>query len=178
LTLLTIGVLMFAAVHLVPSLATGVKQTCLARMGEGGYKGVFSLLLLASFAMMIFGWRSSQPEFLYAPPPGLRLPALALIALGFLVMTASTRNSRIRRVIRHPQLTGVALWGVSHLMLNGDNRSVVLFAGMALWAIIEIGAINRREGVWIKEPPPSWGAEVITVVIAVLTVAVLAYVHP
>jgi uncharacterized membrane protein len=94
------------------------------------------------------------------------------------LMAVSTRNSRLRLFIRHPQLTGVAVWGFSHLLLNGDNRSIVLFGGMLLWAVIEIIAISKREGVWIKTEPPSWGAEAVTALIAAVTVAVVVYIHP
>lgn len=178
MTLLITGLLVFAAVHLVPSLAQGVKAGAVDRMGENGYKGLFSLLLLASLGLIIAGWRTAEPAYLYTPPPVLRLPAMALIALGFLVMGASARNSRIRRAIRHPQLTGVFLWAVSHLMLNGDSRSLVLFGALALWALAEIAAINRRDGVWIKEPAPGWGSELVTLLIAIVTVAVVAWAHP
>lgn len=176
--LLVLGLFLFTAVHLVPSLAAGVKVRTIAGVGENGYRGIFSLLLLAAFGLMIAGWRSAEPAYLYTPPPALRLPAMGLIALGFLVMGASTRNSRIRRVVRHPQLTGVLLWAISHLMLNGDNRSLVLFGALALWAVVEILAINRREGVWIKEPAPGWGAELVTLLITVVIVAALAWAHP
>ena len=176
--MLSLGVILFAGVHFIPSLAPGVKTAWLQRMGEGGYKGIFSLLLLLSFGLMIAGWRGAQPVYLYTPPAALYLPSLALIALAFLLMVVSSRNSRLRLLIRHPQLTGVILWSVGHLLCNGDQRSAVLFAGLGLWAFIEIFAINRREGAWIKEPPPSWGSEAATVLIAVVVVTVVTLIHP
>lgn len=178
MTLLIFGVVLFAGVHFIPSLAPGVKSGAMERMGEGGYKGIFSLLLLASFALMITGWRSAEPAYLYALPAAVRWPAMGLIALGFVVMGASTRNSRIRLLVRHPQLTGVILWSIGHLLINGDSRSVVLFTGLGLWAAIEIMLINRREGAWAKEPPPSWGAEVVTLVIAAVVIGVFTWAHP
>ncbi|MCB1687529.1 MAG: NnrU protein [Halioglobus sp.] len=178
MVLLTLGILLFAFVHFIPSLAPALKTNALTRLGEGGYKGIFSLLLLGSFGLIIFGWRSVEPSAVYLPPPGLHKVALGLLALAFLLMAVSARNSRLKLLIRHPQLTGVALWGFSHLLLNGDNRSIVLFGGMLVWAVIEIFAINRREGVWIKTAPPSWGAEVVTLVIAAVTIAVVVYIHP
>ncbi|CAA0088381.1 Uncharacterised protein [Halioglobus japonicus] len=176
--LLTLGVLLFAFVHFVPSLAPAIRSSAFKRLGEGGYKGIFSLLLLASFGLIIFGWRSVEPVIVYHPPLALHKIALILLAFAFLLMVVSTRNSRLRLIIRHPQLSGVALWGFSHLLLNGDNRSIVLFGGMLLWAVIEIIAISKREGVWIKTPPPSWGSEVLTIVLAAITVAVIVYIHP
>jgi uncharacterized membrane protein len=147
-------------------------------MGEGGYKGIFSLLLLAAFALIIGGWRSAEPVFIYQPPGEMHKIALLLLMLAFLLLVVSVRNSRLRLVIRHPQLTGVAAWGFSHLLLNGDSRSIVLFGGMTLWAIVEIIAISKRDGVWIKAAAPSWGAELATLVIAGITIAVTIIIHP
>ena len=178
MTLLVLGILLFAGVHFIPSLAPTLKASWLQRLGEGGYKGVFSLLLLASFALMIIGWRSTQPVFLYRPPGALHQPALGLLFIAFLLMVASSRKSRMRLLIRHPQLSGVMLWGIAHLLLNGEGRSVLLFGGMSLWALVEMFAISKREGVWIKGEAPAWGAEIVTVVIAVITVGIIVYIHP
>ena len=84
----------------------------------------------------------------------------------------------IKQIIRHPQLTGLVVWAIAHLLLNGDSRSLVLFSGLGLWALAEIVVINRREGAWVKDSVPSWGAEVPVVVATVVTVAVLIFVHP
>lgn len=176
--LLIIGVALFAGVHLVPSLAPPVKAAWLGRLGENGYKGTFSLLLVLALALIVIGWRGAQPAYIYTPPAALAMPALVLICLGFLLFVVSNRESRIRRIVRHPQLTGVLLWGIAHLMLNGDSRSLVLFGGLALWALVEIPAINRREGVWIKGDAPGWGTEVISVAVAAVLVAVVTWAHP
>jgi uncharacterized membrane protein len=178
MTLLVLGILLFALVHFIPSLAPGIKMSAVKRLGEGGYKGIFSLLLLASFALMIIGWRSAQPTHLYLPPVALHKVAFGLMVCAFLLLAVSSRNSRLRLLIRHPQLTGVALWGTSHLLLNGDSRSVALFGGLTLWALIEIVAISKRQGVWVKNETPSWGAEGVTVIIAAITVSVMVYLHP
>jgi uncharacterized membrane protein len=178
MTLLVSGVLLFAVVHFIPTFMSGLKAGLLRRLGEGGYKGIFSLLLLLAFGLIIAGWRNTTPVLVYPPPPALHPFALGLLALAFLLLVLTARPSRLRRLIRHPQLSGVALWGVSHLLLNGDNRSLVLFGGIALWAIIEIVAINRREGVWIKPDVPSWGAEGLTLLMAAITVAIVVAIHP
>lgn len=178
MALLIAGVLLFTGVHFIPSLAPGIKAAWVGKLGENGFKGVFSLLLLASFGLMIFGWRSTPPSLLYVPPLALHVPALALVALGFVIMVAANRNSRIRQFIRHPQLTGVALWGIAHLLMNGEDRSVVLFGALTLWAIGEMFAINRREGAWVKDEPPGWGAEAVTLLIAFVTIGVVVAIHP
>lgn len=178
MSMLVLGILLFAGVHFIPSLAPGVKSGVVEKMGENGYKGVFSLLLLGALALIILGWRSAEPVYLYTPPVALHRAAICLMVIAFWIMTASNSKSRIRQFIRHPQLTGVALWGASHLLLNGDSRSLVLFGGLALWSVIEIVSISKRDGVWIREESPGWGAEIVTLLVTAVSVSVLVYLHP
>lgn len=161
------------------ALAPQLRSNLQAKLGENGYKGIYSLLLLAGMGLIVVGWRSTPVEMVYIPAVEFRIPALALVFLAFLMMVVSSRPSRLKQLIRHPQLTGVAIWGVAHLLLNGENRSVALFGALALWAIAEIFAINRRDGAWVKDAGQySVGAEIISVVIAAVVVAILIAVHP
>lgn len=176
--MLVTGVLLFAGVHFVPSLTPNIKAHALDKIGEGGYKGLFSLLLLGSVALIISGWRTAPAVTLYAPPAGAHQFAIVLLVIAFWLMSASALRSRIRSVVRHPQLTGVALWGVGHLLLNGDSRSLALFGGLAIWATLEMIAISRREGVWIKGSPPAWGAEIAALLVTALSVGIVVYIHP
>jgi uncharacterized membrane protein len=178
MAMLVLGVLIFAGVHLVPSLAPGLRANWVARLGENGYKGLFSLLLLTGMGLIVAGWRSTLPSLVYMPVPELRHPGMGLILIAFLLMVVSGRPSRIKSVIRHPQLTGVLVWAAAHLMINGENRSVILFSGLGLWALVEIFAINRREGAWVKGDTPPWSAEVVSLAIAAVVIAVIVFVHP
>jgi uncharacterized membrane protein len=178
MALLATGLLLFAGLHLVKSLAPDVRARMQGRLGENAYKGIFSLLVLASMALIVFGWRSAATQFVYAPSPSLAAPALLLLVLAFLLMVVSSRPSRLRRVVRHPQLTGVALWGIAHLLLNGDSRALLLFGAMTVWALLEIVAINRRDGNWLKPEAPGPAAEVVNLLITAGVVALLIAVHP
>lgn len=178
MVLLILGVILFAAVHFIPSLAPSIKNDWVAKMGENGYKGLFSLALLASFALMILGWRSADAQYLYQPPVALHTAALLLMCLAFLLMAASSLKSRLRQFVRHPQLTGLGLWSIAHLLLNGDSRSLVLFGGLGLWALVSIIAISKREGEWKKDEVPALSAELILLAVAAVTVTVVVFIHP
>jgi len=169
---------LWAAVHLVPSVAPGVKQAWKGKLGENGYMGTFALSILVGLALIIFGWRSAQPSLVYLPDEAMRLPALGLMALAFVLLGATKRPSRIGRIVRHPQLTGGLVWSLANLLLNGDSRSVVLFGGFAIWTTLEIILISRREGAWNKQPAPGWGADIAGAAIALVVMAAFMFAHP
>ena len=58
--LLIAGLLIWSLVHFVPSLAQSLKQDTISRIGENGYKTVFTLLMFSALALIIFGWRSTE----------------------------------------------------------------------------------------------------------------------
>lgn len=172
------GVLLWSAVHLVPALAPGFRQTLMTRLGTGPWKGLFALAILASLALIVIGWRSTVPEAVYQPPPWGRSAAIGLMIVSVYLFGAAQRPAIVKRVVRHPQLTGMAVWSIAHLLANGDHRSLVLFGGLGVWAIADIFAINRRDGAWIKpEPPPLW-RELLGIVITLLIFGLLAWAHP
>ncbi len=178
MALLYTGLLLWAITHLFPVLLPGHRERLLSRLGEGPYKGVFSLLVLGSVAAMVLGWRSSIPEIIYLPPAGLRQPGMALALLSILLMVASGAPSRLQRIVRHPQLSGLLLWCVAHLMINGDSRSVPLFGGLAIWATLTIISLNRRDGQWQRPDAPSWSREIVLLAITALVYAGLVFAHP
>ena len=103
---------------------------------------------------------------------------MLLVLIAFILFGASNYPTRIKQFIRHPQLTGVAVWAFAHLVLNGDSRSVLLFGTMGLWAILEIVFINRREGKWVKQPSPSWAREIRGLAISLVVFVVVVMLHP
>lgn len=175
---LVAGLLLFSVVHLIPSLAPALKTSWKGKLGTDGYRGTFSLLLLASIGLIVTGWRSTPPALVYTPLAQLHGAAIGLLYFAFLLLVVSIRRSRLKRVFRHPQLTGVALWSVAHLLLNGDHRSLLLFGWMGVWAVVEMIAISRREGAWVRAEIPPWRTESLSLLITAALVAAVIYGHP
>jgi uncharacterized membrane protein len=174
---LILGVLLWSIAHLLPAVAADFRQRVIAQRGEGAFKGVIALAIVASIALIIWGWKSTVPEFLYLPPIWGRHLAALLVLVAFVLFAASHGNNNIRRFVRHPQLTGVIVWGLAHLLANGESRSIVLFGGLTLWALIEIVLINRRDGAWVKPGPAPLKRDVIAVVAGLFVYLVLAFSH-
>ena len=177
MTLLLIGVLLFCGVHLSPALVTGRREALRATLGENPYRAVFSLIIVAALVLIVVGWRSAVPSPVYEPPLGPNALSSLLILVGLVLFFASQASGNIKRVIRHPQMTGTVLWGIAHLLNNGDSRSVVLFGGLTLWAILEIILTSRRDGDWRKPGRAPIVQDVIPVVVGTGAFAAIAYFH-
>ncbi len=176
--LLILGVLVWSGVHLVPSLGVQMRAGWIERIGEDPYKGVFALSFVGAIVLMVIGWRSTSPVAFYGPPVWGRGIANLVMFVSLVLFMGSNVPSNLKRFVRHPQLTGVALWGLSHLLANGDLRSLVLFGGIGLWAVIEILSISRRDGAWEKPEPLPFAAEVKPLVAGIVAYAVLTFAHP
>ena len=175
---LYLGVFLFVVVHFVPGLAPKLRNSLIKRVGENPYKGIFSLALLTSIVLMVVGWRSATPTLAYLPPAWATPVASILMLISVMLFGAAHQPTRIKRYIRHPQLTGVAVWSGSHLLANGDSRSLVLFGGLGVWALIEMILINRREGAWQRPFGPALSVEIRGIVISAVIFFVLVYLHP
>ncbi len=171
------GVALWSLVHLFPSLLPAQRATLLKRLGEGPYKGMFTLAIVAAILLIVSGWRSVEPANIYTPPL-LGSPAVpALVLVSFILFAAASAPGNIKRLLRHPMLTGMIVWGGAHLLANGENRSVVLFGGMSLWALVSIIAINRRDGEWQKPAAVSITKDAMTVVASIALFALVAWLH-
>ncbi|MGH8119720.1 MAG: NnrU family protein [Gammaproteobacteria bacterium] len=172
------GLLLWCAVHFFPALAVQARANLISRQGQPRYRSVFAVLIISSIVLMVLGWRSVDPAQVYPPLAWGKGASYVLVFFTFILFVAAKRQTNIKRVLRHPQLCGVILWSSGHLLANGDDRSLILFAGIGTWALLEIVLINRRVGAWIKPDPVPVQKDVITVVIGVILYLLLLLLHP
>ncbi len=178
MTLMVLGLFLWVGVHLFPVLAPALRLQLIGRIGNLAYQGLFALLILLGLILIVLGWQGSTPTILYMPPMGLRHPAMLLVVIALILFAVSYLPSRIRRFIRHPQLTGVLVWALAHLMANGDSRSVLLFGVMGAWALLSMFAINQRDGAWSRPEAPALWREAIPVVVGLVVAVILVRLHP
>jgi len=177
MTKLALGVLLWSFTHFIPTLFAGPRRKLVERFGENAYKGLFLLLMVLAIYLVISGWKATLPENVYLPPAWGRHVTLLLTLIGFILFFAPYSANNIKRFLRHPQLTGVVLWGLGHLLANGEGRSIVLFGGLAAWAIVEMVLINRRDGAWDKPAPAPRRNDAIRVAIGITAFVIVAAAH-
>jgi uncharacterized membrane protein len=151
--LLILGLVLWGATHSFKILAPVPRAAAVERMGEGPWKGVISVLTLVAVALMVLGYQDAAFIEVWTPPSWLRHVNNLLMALAVFVFIAGFFPGPVRRAIRHPQLTGVKIWAVAHLLVNGDLASIILFVGLLAWAVVAVIGTNRRDGPRRELPP-------------------------
>ncbi|WP_421292505.1 NnrU family protein [Aeromonas taiwanensis] len=154
--LLTLGVVLFTLTHLYPCFAAAHRARLRERLGENRYKGLFSLLVFVAIACILAGWRSASPLPLYPLPAWGPALTMAAMPLSLILLCSGQGQNHLRRWLVHPQLLGTLLWAGAHLTVNSEARSLVLFGGIGLWALVSIVWISVRD--WQQKPRPeaSW----------------------
>ena len=85
--------------------------------------------------LIIIGFRRAPVVPVYDPPPwAIHLNNL-LMVVAVLLLGLGHSKSRARGWLRHPMLTAVVVWAVAHLLVNGDQASLVMFGWLGLWAV-------------------------------------------
>ena len=177
MSLLITGILLFTIVHLVPAASPATRTRLVDSLGEGPYRGLFSVVIVASLVLIVFGWKAAAPMSVYAPPVAGGPVISALVFAAFVLFVTSKARSNYRRFVRHPQMMAVILWAVAHLLVNGDSRSVVLFGSLGIWAMAEIVLCNKRDGAWRKPAIMPLSADIRVAVIAGVSFAAVFFLH-
>ncbi|MDP3701172.1 MAG: NnrU family protein [Hylemonella sp.] len=177
--MLVAGLVIFLGVHSVRMLADGWRTRMRTRLGEGAWKGLYSLVSLLGLALIVWGFdlAREQPTILWAPPAGLRHVASLLTLLAFVLLAAAyVPGNAIKARLHHPMVLGVKTWALAHLLASGMLAHLVLFGAFLVWAVANFSASrrrDRREGV--VYPPGRTTATVITCVLGAAAWAVFAF---
>jgi uncharacterized membrane protein len=181
MNILILGLIVFFGVHVL-SYARGLRGNLVARMGEGSYKGFYSLLSALGLGLIVWGYARTRAgpaaaDILYWPPAWGRHATMLLVLLAMLSIAIFLHKGRLKLWLRHPSSIGVALWAVGHLLSNGKFASVVLFGSFLLFALFDIAVNSMRGNVPDFVPKPRHDA--ISIMAGLLLYAFFLFIfHP
>ncbi len=175
--LLLCGVFIWVDVHWIKRLLPNVRTAMDARMGAGPARGLIAGLILASLVMMVVGYRGSETIPVYTPFSWAGHLNNLLMIIAVICMGMGSSRGRMKTWLRHPMLTGVVVWAVAHLLVNGDVASIILFGGMGVWAFTSRILINRGEGVWKRPEAGPISGDIRLMVISAVIFGVIVGIH-
>ena len=171
--LLVLGLVLFLGIHLLP-VVTGVRNALFARMGEKGYKGMFSLVSALGLVLIVIGYARapSEPRLFNPVPAAILIAPLAMIA-SFVLLASANMRTHIRSTLRHPMLIGVGLWAAVHLLANGEVKATLLFGAFLAYVVIDLVSAVQRQAVKHFTPVARQDAMAIgaAIVLALLVMA-------
>ena len=180
LTLLIIGIIVFLGIHTLPTIP-GLRDRLIGRFGENGYKAFFSLLSIAGFVLLVWGFARAPVIQVWTPPDWTRWVAIVLMLPAFIFLVAAYVPGEIKAKLKHPFLVAIKTWALAHLIANGDLASIVLFGSFLAYAVYDRITLKRRQPTSLIGVPGTGGPrnDVIAIVLGVvLYVLFLVWLHP
>lgn len=142
------GLVLFLGVHSIRIVAEDTRIRLRAQWGENAYKGMYTLLSLLGFGLVVWGFGVARetPSVLWMPPTAMRHLASLLTLLAFVLLAAAyVPGNAIKARVHHPMVLSVKTWALAHLLANGTVAHVLLFGSFLLWAVLCFVASRRRD---------------------------------
>ncbi|MGY3482745.1 putative membrane protein [Bradyrhizobium sp. USDA 4011] len=182
LLVMILGLVLFLGIHVLTSLRE-LRAGIVNAMGEGAYKGVYSLVSFAGLVLIIWGfghYRATGWIDVWTPPTAFKHITVALMLPAVILVVAAYIRGRIYTTLKHPMLAGVKLWAFAHLLANGDLGSIILFGSFLGWAVYDRISLKRRADAG-GPPIPVGGPtnDLIAIAVGVIVYLALAFAfHP
>ena len=146
MTLLIVGLALFLGIHSISIVSPSWRDAQIARYGLTSWKGLYSVVSIIGFVLLIYGYGVARqaPLVLYTPPAAMRHIVLLLMVPVFPLLLATYLPGRIKTAAKHPMLLAVKIWAAAHLLANGTLPDVLLFGSFLAWAVADRIAAKRR----------------------------------
>jgi len=166
MTILILGLVLFLGTHSLGFLAPGVRAQAIARLGENGWKGIYTMLSLIGFILLVWGYGEARiaPVGIWAPPVWTRHLGLLIMLPVFPLLFAMALPGRIQSAVGHPMVTAVILWAIAHLIANGNLADIVLFGAFLVWSVADRISFLFRNVAPVPGAPPGKYNDLIALV--------------
>ena len=159
IVMLIVAALVFVGSHIVLS-GTPLRSFLARRLTESGYLGLFSVIAAVTVVWLAWAYAEAPREELWYGAPWLKIltwvvmiPAVFFFVLGFSTPNPTAVQAErlfaeadavqgVLRITRHPVMWGLGLWGVAHMIANGDLASLIFFGSLTLLAFA--GAASQQ----------------------------------
>lgn len=179
MAILIVGLVIFLGAHSVRIFADDWRTRQRSQIGEGAWKGLYSIVSIAGFVLIVWGFGQARqhPVPLYVPAVWLRhLNALFTLVAFVLIAAAYVPGNRLKAAIGHPMLAGVKVWAFGHLLATGMLHDVVLFGTFLVWAVVDFIVSRRRDRrLGVTYPAGTTAGDVITLAVGIGIWAVFAF---
>ena len=158
---LALAALLWVGVH-IGIAGTAVRGRIAGQLGDNGFRGAFSLLSVVAISLLVVTWKAAPVVPLWSLPVAGGWAVVAIMLAAFVLFAGSVvrpnatsvgqeaaldrEAAGIFRITRHPMLWSFALWGLCHVVSNGNVGSTLFFGAFALTALAGMPSIDAKIG--------------------------------
>jgi uncharacterized membrane protein len=169
--------LLFSAIAFVGThflLSHPLRAPLVRTAGEGPFRGIYSLVALITFGLMIYFYRiiGREPP-LWVAGDALWLLATLLMWIGSIQFVGSfvgnpalpgARGPRggpsaVFRITRHPMMWGFATWAIVHLIVVAMPKALLFDGAILLLALAGAVGQDRKKAALMGERWHEWTAQ-------------------
>lgn len=181
MAILILGIILFLGAHSL-TMARDTRAGLIARLGAGGFKGLYSVVSLLGLVLIVWGfhtYRAAGWVQVWSPPAWTRHITISLMWFAFVALAAmGPKPSRIKGWLRHPMLVAVKIWALAHLLANGDLGGMILFGSFLAWAVVDRIAVKRRGDVGAPRQTSFTRSDAIIVIAGTVAYGAMMAAHP
>jgi uncharacterized membrane protein len=140
-----------------------LREVLVHRLGERGFLVLYNAITLAAFAGLAAAFRTAPIRILWTAPAALKLAALPLVLLAFVLVVAGVTTPNpaligsahllerpnvvhgILRITRNAFFWGVGLWAVAHIAATGDCASILMFGSIGALGLIGAPLLDAKK---------------------------------
>lgn len=157
MAVLALAAAAFVGTHFL--LSHPFRRASVAQLGERGFQGIYSLIALATFGLMIWAYRSIGDQVpLWNVSDAVGIAASLVMWFGSILLAGSfTGNpalpgarrvstpSGVLGITRHPMMWSFALWAIVHLALIATPKAMLLDGAILLLALGGAAGQDRKK---------------------------------
>jgi len=148
------------------------------RLGEQGFQGVYSVIVLAAFVWMYFAFKAAPiaaplwpgfDDISWIIGSAITLVAMVLLAGSFsgnpaLAIPGAGKAARaepagVFRVTRHPMMWSFALWAIAHIIAAPTGRTLILASAILILALIGSRMQDRKKQLLMGDDWAIWSSK-------------------
>ena len=163
----------FVATHFL--LSHPLRAPLVARVGERGFLGVYSLVAFGTLIWTAMAYRAAPAEPQWWPVgDGLwAIGSIIMLVASVLLMGSLIRNpamphpearaveslpaaTGVFAVTRHPMMWAFALWGIAHILVFPDPANIAIASAITLLALVGAALQDRKKAALQPDFWPEW----------------------
>jgi uncharacterized membrane protein len=162
---LIIAISAFIAGHEL--LSHPFRAPLVARVGERGFLLIYAVTALATLGWAVQIWKGMAVDRLWLAPTWLHWVCVGLMAFAAVLFVGSVTAPNpalmgmpaggaprgVQRITRHPMMWSFAIWGVVHIIMSADSRTIILASGIIVMALFGAAMQDGKK----KAQNPAYG---------------------